>query len=249
MGTSWKKWKSVLDVGARLITLSCFMCIPLQCYLCWGKLLSENTETTIYLKQTSPKLSISLCLVPDFQVFIETPDTIVPLNEADLGVDYINDFSSTWKPFFRTNNSKIKSYLYSKDKMIYMCKKLDIFEVSPKMIRIRTKYGKNKGSNMDELTVGGMNGKNLIVFLHEKGMSMSKNVIMIPDEALSSGNYHFQLDANIFETASTRSMECKDYLNEDYDDCRENIIIQSINTSLGCALPLQWLFQYTGPIS
>ena len=118
MGTSWKKWKSVLDVGARLITLSCFMCIPLQCYLCWGKLLSENTETTIYLKQTSPKLSISLCLVPDFQVFIETPDTIVPLNEADLGVDYINDFSSTWKPFFRTNNSKIKSYLYSKDKII-----------------------------------------------------------------------------------------------------------------------------------
>ena len=117
-----------------------------ECYLSGIKLMRNDTETGVSLvKDVSMSgFTIAICQKSAFTLGKIDPDVIVPLNEKDLGVDFKDETSEDWKPFFRTNNSKVPMQLYFTEDWFFLCQSLEVFRVKSTQIRIKHKYGSSR---------------------------------------------------------------------------------------------------------
>ena len=117
-----------------------------ECYLSGIKLMRNDTETGVSLVKDVSKaeLTIAICQESGFTRGEIDPDVIVPLNEKDLGVDFKDVTSEDWKPFFRTNGSKVPMQLYFTEDKFFLCQSLEVFRVKPTQIRIKHKYGNSR---------------------------------------------------------------------------------------------------------
>ena len=240
----FKKFKNLISQASVVIKIICYCCVGLQCIRFYDKFLNSPPETSVTLSKdiSQSELALTVCRIPSQGELFGESDIIVPFNEKGMGLDYLNDeHPDDWRPYFRTNDTKFNHFFFSYQNMIYICKTLNIFQLNPKKVRIRFQYGRLDSIKDD--SVGGINGKNLKMFVHMKGLRNSDFIATIPEHYFYTDypmSVVIALELNRFEAVPSAEMQCKVYVDTDLDDCVEDKIAKKVNETFGCVSERQW---------